>query len=211
MTQYALRMDYNRDVDRGALSNWLSSNAGRFLVVFETAEGENPHIHAIFYSEKKLAALRASFKRAFEDKVGNGAYSMKECTADFQGYIDYMCKGTSADDGPVVEMRQGIEYTEEAIDAAHGRYWVNNEALMAARRARNVRMDVVEVIEKECKEKGVRSHDRAEIAKIYIRMKVSAKKGINVFQARSVVNTVSVLLDDTGNREEELAAEIARF
>lgn len=211
MSQYALRMDYDRTVDRGPLSNWLSANSARFLVVFETAEGENPHVHVILFSEKTLAALRASFKRAFEGKVGNGAYSLKLCSVDFEGYIRYMCKGVNAATGPHVEMRQGLEYTDDAIKAAHGMYWVNNDALLAARRARAVKMDVVEAIEKECKDKGVRSHDRVEIAKIYIRMKVTAKKGINVFQARSVVNTVSILLDDSGERETELAGEIARL
>lgn len=211
MTQYALRLDYDRGVDRQPLSDWLSSNSSRFLVVFETAEGENPHVHVILFSPKTLPALRKSFQRAFPNKNGNGAYSLKICSVEFQGYIDYMCKGVNATTGPHVEMRQGLEYTDDAVRAAHGRYWVNNEALLAARRARAIKMDVVEAIEKECKEKGVRSHDRKEIAKIYIRMKVTAKKGINLFQARAVVNTVSILLDDSGEREDELAGEIARL
>lgn len=209
--QYALRMDYDRGVDRGALSAYLGSNAARYLVVYETADGENPHVHAIFYSEKTLAALRKAFQRAFPAKNGNAAYSLKACDEEFSGYINYMCKGADRDTLPVVELRQGLEYTDDEIEAAHDRYWVNNEAIAAARKARKLNMDIVEAVEKEAKDKGVRSDDRVSIAKIYIRMKRAAKKGINVFQAKAVVNTVSMLLDDTGVREEELAIEIARF
>lgn len=211
MAQYALRMDYDRSADRGTLSDYLASNSSRYLVVFETAEGENPHVHAIFYSEKKLAALRKAFQRAFPSKNGNGSYSMKACDEKFEDYIAYMCKGASREDPPVVELRQGLDYTDAAIESAHGRYWVNNDAIMEARRARSVKLDIVEAVEKVAKENGVRSHERAEVAKIYIRMKKAQKKGINLFQARAVVNTVCVLLDDTGVREEELALEIARF
>lgn len=209
--QYALRMDYTRDSDRGRLSDFLSRNSPRYLVVFETADGENPHIHAIFYSEGRLASLRQAFRRAFEDKTGNGAYSLKECDQEFGDYIQYMCKGPDAGTMPTVEMRQGLEYTDEEIEAAHLRYWVNNDAIMEARRARKVTKDIVEAVEAEAKAKGVRSSDRVGIAKIYIRMKVAAKKGINIFQAKAVVNTVAVLLDDENIREEELALEIARF
>lgn len=213
MAQYALRLDFDRDVDRSPLSRWLDGNSNRYLVVFETAEGENPHVHAIFHSDKTIATLRQSFKRAFPSKTGNGAYSLKACDEDYDGYIRYMCKGQARGQGPDVVMRMGLEYSEDAIASAHDMYWVNAEAIERARAARRkaAKLDIVEAVEKVAKEKGVRSHERKEVAKIYIRMKKEQKKGINVFQARAVVNTVCVLLDDTGDAEEELAAHIANL
>lgn len=213
MAQFALRMDYDRDADRGTLSHWVSANADRYLVVFETADGENPHIHAIIHSTKTIATLRASFKRAFPTKTGNASYSLKKCDKEFRDYELYMCKGVDRDTPPVVEMRQGLEYTDEAIAEAHGKYWVNNAAIQQAREERKnaLKLDIVEAVEKVCKEKGVRSHDRKGIALVYIRMKVRSKRGINLFQARAVVNTVSCLLDDTGDTEEDLASHIAQL
>lgn len=210
--QYALRLDYERGSDRDILSGYLDRYSSRYLVVFETASDENPHVHCIFWSESKLAALRKAFKERFPSKVGNGAYSLKECDASFDDYVAYMCKGKSKDDAPVVEMRMGLEYTDEALEDAHNRYWVVNAEIGQRKRARySEKLGIVEAVEKLAKEKGLRPSERSEIAKIYIRLKKESKRGISIFQARSVVNTVALLLDDTGNAEEELALEIARF
>lgn len=88
-------------------------------------------------------------------------------------------------------------------------YWVNNESLIenSKKRAKVEKESIVDQVEKEAKKKGLKGHDRVEIAKIYIRMFRDARKGINVFAARAIVNTVSCLLE--GSAEDLLAVKIA--
>lgn len=207
---YALRMDVSEsEAEKPRLSDWLSANGTAFLVVFEQAPNENDHIHAVFYSDKKLDALRKSFKRAFTEKAGNGGYSLKKCDDDVEAYMRYMCKGPDADTQPEVWCRQGLEYAPEKVVSAHEAYWVNAEALRSNKRKRAKLGTIVEELEALCKHKGVTKGDKVGIAREYIRFYRDARKGINVFHARSVVNTVALLLDDTGKFEEELANQIA--
>lgn len=120
---FALRCDFDADADKQRLSDWLSSNADSFLVCFEEVDDENPHIHAIIYSGKNIDALRKSFKRAFEEKRGNGAYSLKACTGDVDDYIAYICKGAQEGAGARVVCSQGLEFSGERVEQAHARYW----------------------------------------------------------------------------------------
>lgn len=211
MTQFALRADY-KDGDQALLSAWLSAIATVFLVVYEEHDGENPHVHCVFSSDKNLSALRVSFKRKFTDKIGNGGYSLKECDDDVEAYMRYMCKGDSKDNDPVVLIKQGQDYTDEKIKAAHDAYWVNNAALQSNKKKRKLIPNcqtVIEKLEAVCKEKGVRKNDKNAIAAEYIKMMKDARKPINVFAAKAVVNTVVVLLDDSGEAAETLASIIA--
>lgn len=211
MTQYSLRADY-KEGDQALLSAWLSAIATVFLVVYEEHDGENPHVHCVFSSDKNLSAVRVSFKRKFTDKVGNGGYSLKECDENVDAYMRYMCKGDSKDNDPVVLIHQGQDYTEEKVKAAHDAYWVNNAALSENKKKRKAIPNCSTVIEKlefVCKEKGVRKNDKQAIAAEYIKMMKDARKPINVFAAKAVVNTVCVLLDDSGEAAETLASIIA--
>jgi len=207
---YALRLDVS-DADQPRVSAWVSANSSAFLVVHETAADENPHVHAILHSTKKLPALRAAFKRAFEDKVGNGAYSLKECNDDIEAYMRYMCKGAAKDDLPRVWARQGLLYTEPLCVSAHEEYWVNNASIKSNKRKRSALTGetIVEKLERICKEKGIKSHNREDIAVQYITHYKDARKPINVFSARAVVNTVAVLLDEQGDTIRLLAGQIA--
>jgi len=208
---YALRCDFDYDGDKQRLSDWLSANADSYLVCYEEVEEENPHIHAVLYSSKKLDALRKSFKRQFEDKRGNGAYSLKACTGDVDSYVAYICKGVDRETGPRVVCAQGIEYGADGVDDAHGRYWDENQRLRASADARAVmKGNMVEAIEKLCREQGVRAYDRKGIARVYIREMKRMRKAINVFAARAVVNGVSVALDDEdGGATEEVVIAIS--
>lgn len=206
---YAFRMDYVRDSDRQRLSDWLSANFDSFLVVSEVVEGENPHVHGLLASTKKLDALRKSFKRAFEEKRGNGAYSLKECSEDPAGFMRYICKGQSVDDDPVVEFRQGVDYDEESVQAAHEEFYSAQAAhKRAARERAEFKGNMVEAVEKICREEGVRAYDRKGIARVYIRQMKVLRRPINIFHARSVVNGVVVALDeeDSGASEDIVTA-----
>lgn len=205
-TNYALRMDYSESqFDR--LRSWLEACNGRYLVVYETGEGENPHVHVGFTSEKTLNALRVDLKRKFPELVGNGSYSLKEGDDNFDDYIIYMCKGDGEEEAPVVLMRHGLDFSDEKIEQYHERYWVNNAQIRESKRKRSAfGGTTVEQVEKICKEKGVRSKE--DIAREYIRLYRDQRRAINVFQARAVVNTVSLLVCPDSREEDILVGAI---
>jgi hypothetical protein len=204
--RYALRADLS-DANKATLSKWLTENADGFIVARETVEGENPHIHAILETTKTLKAVRSSFVRAFPHCTGNKGYSLKVCGDDWDAYVRYICKGTK-DVPPVIWSRCGLAYTDEVIKSAWEKYWVNNAAIEENRKKRIKveKANIVEQIEKICKETG--ETDRKEIARVYIRLFRDARKGINVFAARAVVNTVWCLLGGD-SAEEQLIYKIA--
>lgn len=211
---FALRCDYSRDADKQRLSDWCSANADSFVFVYEEVDGENPHVHGLLYSSKTIDALRKSFKRVFEEKRGNGAYSLKPCTGDVDSYLAYICKGADSETPPVAEISQGLVFSGECLTEAHERYWdVNSRLRQAAKeRADSKGANMVEVVEKLCREEGVRSYDRKGIARVYIRVMKRARKAINIFAARAVVNGVVVALDEEdGGATEDIVTSIANL
>lgn len=209
MISYALRVDVKSPDDLQTLSSWLSGVATVFFVVRED-HGNNEHFHVYLESETRLSSLRQSFKRKFPDHVGNDGYSMKECDGEIEQYHNYMCKGESEHGFPDVCLRHGMAYTDEWVEERHAAYWVKNQELARASEARKKLADygnVVEKLELEAKRKGYTGRDREELAKLYIRMYAGAKKPINVFHAKGVINTVAVLLDECN--VDVLASEIA--
>lgn len=210
--RYALRLDVqDNDSWRKRLSEWCSGNANGFIVAFESTgeEGENTHIHAILDSVKSIKQLRNSLTRGFPECVGNKGYSLKLCDDDYDAYIRYICKGVSDTEEPVIWCKQGLKYTAKDINDAWQMYWVNNKAIEenAKKRKRVEKESIVEQVEKLAKREGLKGHERVEVAKIYIRLFRDARKGINVFAAKAVVNTVCCLLD--GSAEDFLASKIA--
>lgn len=207
--KYALRVDCVEGL-RCKLSKWCSEVGNGFICAFEK-EGDNEHVHLILDSAKDIKQLRNSFTKKFPECTGNKGYSLKVCGDDFAAYIRYICKGVSSREAPVIWFHQGLDYSSQVIEEAHARYWVNNAALQenAAKRKRVEKESVVEQVEKEAKSKGLKGMDRVEVAKIYIRLFRDARKGINVFAARAVVNTVCCCLDRGDYAEEALATKIA--
>lgn len=206
--RYAIRMDVI-DSMRQRVSDWLSANGNGFICVKEVS-GDNHHVHIILDSVKAIKVLRSSLVRSFPECVGNKGYSLKVCDDDYDAYIRYICKGEPGVP-PVVWCKQGLQYTAEHIENAHERYWVNNEALQenARKRVKVEKENIVEQVEKICKKQGLKGFDREGVAKVYIRLFRDARKGINIFAARAVVNTVCCLLDGSG--EDHLAQKIAEL
>lgn len=207
--RYALRVDVVEGL-KDKLSEWLSSVATGFIVAREL-EGDNDHVHCIIDSTKSIKQLRNSFTKKFPECTGNKGYSMKVCDDDHDAYIRYICKGKDKDTPPEIWTRQGLDYTEAALQEAWKKYWVNNAALKenAKKRTRVETANIVEQVEKESKRLELKGFDREGVAKVYIRLFRDARKGINVFAARAVVNTVCCLLDGSG--EDHLAQKIAEL
>lgn len=210
--QFALRADV-RDGFREQLDAFLGKVADGFIVAYETADGENPHIHAIFTSTKTLKANRSAFSRFCPEHKGNAAYSLKCCDDDFEAYIRYICKGKSRDSPPEIWTRQGLEFSDDVIARAHLAYYVNQDAVCAnAVKRRKVEAgNVVEQVEQRCKELGLKGYERKEIAKVYISLFRDARKGINIYAAKAVVNTVACCLDGGDSAQEDLAYTISQL
>lgn len=206
VTRYAIRMDVDESFKR-RVSDWFSGAGNGYIVVYEVS-GDNKHIHAILDSVKSIKQLRNSLTHAFPECCGNKGYSLKVCDDNYDAYIRYICKGT-VDEEPVVWTKQGLKYTAEDINNAWQMYWVNNSALIenAKKRVKVEKENIVEQVEKAAKAAGLKGYERVEVAKIYIRLFRDARKGINVFAAKAVVNTVCCLLE--GSAEDHLASKIA--
>lgn len=207
--RYAIRMDVDPSFKR-RVSDWFSSAGNGYIVVYEVS-GDNKHIHAILDSVKSIKQLRNSLTNSFPECVGNKGYSLKVCDDNYDAYIRYICKGSSPDEEPIVWTKQGLKYTAEDISNAHQMYWVNNAALEenARKRLKVEKESIVEQVEKLAKAQGLKGFQREEVAKVYIRLFRDARKGINVFAARAVVNTVCCLLEGSG--EDHLAQKIAEL
>jgi len=208
--RYALRIDSSPSVDDD-LSPWISSVATSFLAVTENHEGENRHHHVYIISDKKLQAVRASLKRRFE-VAGNGAYSLKECDANYVEYLKYMCKGPDVEGLPEIYASLGLDWTEEYIQELHDAYWVRSSELADAKKRRidiAAGGNIVEQVERECKRAGVSGDDRAAVARVYLQLYLPAKKAVSVYHGKSVVNTVCALLSD--HQYDVLAGEIANI
>lgn len=207
--KFALRADVF-DGFKARLVQWLGLVAFGWIVAYE-CEGLNKHVHLILDSGYDIKKLRNSFTRTFSECVGNKGYSLKLCDDDYDAYIRYICKGPERDIEPIIWSRQGLLYTDEAIKAAHAQYWVNNEALITNSKKRKAveKENIVEQVEKKAKELKLKAYDRVGVAQVYIRMFRDARKGINVFAARAIVNTVCLLLEGGDASETALAQKIA--
>jgi len=204
--KYALRVDV-LPTTREKLDTFLTKHCEAWIVAYEEA-GDNKHIHAIIDSHKKDKDLRNALRLL---GTGNRSYSLKQCTDDYVDYIRYICKGVDKDQPPVIWTYQGLDYSEEVIREAHDKYWVTNEAYKenASKRRKLDSVTVVEALEKLAKEKGLKGFDRVGVANLYISMYVAARKPINLYSARAVVNTVCCVLDLGDQARDSLASRIA--
>jgi len=184
-----------------------------WICVYEATSIENRHVHLILDSDKDIKKVRNAFTKKFPESAGNKGYSLKVCNDDFDAYIRYICKGDSPNEPPVLWGFQGLDYSKEVIAEAHRMYWVTNESLKAnaKKRARVEKESIIDQVERESKKLGLKEYQREDVARVYIRLFRDARKGINVFAARAVVNTVCLLLEGGDKSETTLAQEIARL
>lgn len=189
MSQYydiALRLDSS---DSGPLVAWLNSDGGAYLVVKEM-EDENPHFHVFLRSSRKVSALRTSFKRAFPDTNGNGAYSLAACR-DTDRYYRYMMKGEAREVMPMVVAANGMEFVSgDWQKKQHDDYWDENEEIGRRRKL----APVPEAVLAACKDARIKWDDREKIAELYIRELVARDKAINLFSVRSNISLLQCKL-----------------
>ena len=206
--RFALRLDACPSVVAG-LGPWLASVSSSHLVCLENHDGENEHYHCYFVSDLKLKSVRQNLVRKFEI-AGNGAYSFKECDANYVEYLKYMCKGPSEDELPTITHRCGLDWTDDYVQELHDAYWVRASELAAGSKRRidlAAGGTIIEQVEREAKRLGLTGDDRAAIARVYLQLYLPAKKGVSVYHGKSVVNTVCALLSD--HQYDVLAGEIA--
>ena len=207
----ALRADVPKDEGfKSKFCAWVAKEFDGFIVAFEIADG-NPHVHCILDGQKTEKAVRSSFTRTFPECVGNKAYSLKECNDDHDAYIRYICKGDSETSPPDIWAKCGLLYSADVIEAAHKKFYVNRAAVLEdnKKKAAVEKLSAVQLVEKECKRMGIKGFDREGIARVYLKLWRDARKPINVFAGRAVVNTVSLVLD--GASDDDLVRKLSEI
>lgn len=210
--EYAIRITFRDFVaDSAALSVFLSFSFLEWLVCREQAAEDHCHIYA--RGALKLKGLQAAFKRFFPEHGGNGGHSIKECDNQVYDYQKYICKGASEDEPPIIISRQGLLFTDEYIAELHAAYWVSNVEIKATAKKRDhLRLNgsIVEQVEREAKKLKLSGacYDREAVAAIYVKLYVDARKPVNVYHAKGVVNTVCALL--SGSSFDLLVADCAQ-
>lgn len=194
---YALRVDLTETFKiLDDLEKWLD-NIGHSYLVCKEDPNDNPHCHVYLSSELKLKGLQTSWRRSFPTLIGNGAYSLKECLEDYQGYLRYICKGDGEGCYPEVVLRQGLDFDDYKIVELHEDYWCSNRELLKHRKVQidvKVKGSIVEQVELAAKRQKLDGTDREAIARIYVQMYVDMRKPCNVYHAKGVVNTVCATL-----------------
>lgn len=191
MNTYAIRLDGH---EHHSFLEYLDSTGGAYFIVRE-GHVDNPHMHAVVFSEKTLAAFRSKFVRqVLGGAHGNGAYSITK-VKDLDKYERYMCKGASSAEAPDVVAVNGIKYSWEWIHDTHERYWATNEELHAKR----AKLSVCDAVLAACRDAGLEWRSRERIAELYIRELVARDKVINIFALKSAINLIQIKLcpDDT--------------
>lgn len=209
MSRVALRVDVPAIQGfKQKFISWVSKFDG-YIVAHEAPTVENKHVHCIIETKKSEKAFRSAFVREFPECVGNKGYSLKVCDDDYEAYIRYICKGESEIVPPDIWACNGLLYGPQVVEQAHKKYYVNQAAVIENRKKEKEvsKLKPVELVERECKRMGVQGFDREGIAKMYLRLWRDARKPINVYAARAVVNSVCLCLSDSC--EQSLASKIA--
>jgi len=193
---FALRLTEHNHEDMELLSSFLSSKCSNFLACRET-EASNPHAHVYGITGLSYKGLQTAVRRHFPQHIGNAGYSLKQCDNEVIDYLRYICKGDGEGEYPDVVCRQGLEYTDEFIVELHEAYWCTNAVIKENSLKRDrlkLKGTVIEQIEKQAKELKYTGHQREEIAGLYVKMYVDARKPVNVYHAKGVINTVCAIL-----------------
>lgn len=194
---YALRITLFEPENLVKLSAFLSHAFVQWLVCREQAAEDHCHIYG--RGALKLKGLQASFKKFFPDHGGNAGHSIKQCDSQVYDYLKYICKGSNQDTPPIIVSKQGIDFTDEYVAELHAAYWVSNaEIRNNSKKREHLKLagTIVEQVEREAKQLKLsgQCYDREAVAAIYVKMYVDARKPVNVYHAKGVVNTVCALL-----------------
>lgn len=196
----AIRLDSSESAD---LVRFLSADGGAYIVVAEKLE-ENPHFHVYLRTTRKPNAVRVALKRAIPGLNGNGSYSVS-VVRDVQRYYQYIMKGESREEVPVVEAAHGMEHcSEDWRKVMHDAYWDENEETARRRKL----LPVAEAVLAQCKEAKIRWDDIEGIGKIYIRELVRRDKAINIFSVKSNCYLIQVKLCPDESAIELLAGKL---
>ncbi|EFJ50314.1 hypothetical protein VOLCADRAFT_88798 [Volvox carteri f. nagariensis] len=184
----ALRID--RDLDSVKLFLDRCSGFG----VREVA-GSNEHWHFLVETDsyRNIQSFRVALTRKIPTLKGNACYSAT-VVSDLEKYERYLAKGESEGAGPEVVWRHSLKYTDEKIEELHIGYWTENKRLRK-RKAGSVIDAVIDI----AKDENVHWERREKLAELYLKEVVSRNRPVNIFAARSAVNTIQIQLcpDDT--------------
>lgn len=104
---------------------------GGYLIVHENSSSGVEHYHAVVHCDN-AKKFQNALTRGMKGYGGNKYFSTKNCTADKDAAIRYICKGSSEHphprgDPPDVVGRSGLYFTDDRIRESYESYWTVSE------------------------------------------------------------------------------------
>lgn len=201
MNVYTLRIHELPGVSRQRIVDFCQSIDGSVFCVREE-EAQRPHYQAVVRTSIKSQAFRVRVTNAFKECKGNSGYSIKTGD-DYDGFVQYLCKGASRDDVPDVVYVQDITITRDVIAAKHEAYWQRNKELRT--RVKKDRKAFDEELLERCRPLVASDANeldaRSVIANEYLIMKrETGASSVDVYRARQTVNAVWLQLHPGAHR-----------
>lgn len=213
-TPYALRYTLiDAETDAGVL-RWITQKSPGHLVIQHPADEDvqQDHWHALLWVNVKLDALRKNWSKLNPNVRGNQAYSLTEIKAKgeddpVEAYERYMCHAACEGSRVHVVSSSGIKYTEEWFVEQNQAFYAKRKEYKATQAKKAEAPNLVNQLFETAFNAGLT--DRRDIALALVRMYAKQRRPLNTFYARSVVNTVWVLVHGR-EAEQALVDEICR-
>jgi len=175
---------------------FVKLNSARSLICREEADAEvnRTHIHCHIYIATAKQSFRNKFLKYIKDlklEFQKGDYSFEE-VRDEKGMDNYLCKGISIEEDPILIHKYGIYYTSEYLKQCHIDYWEINKSLKKKKRKEN--LTVMEEAVKVCRERSLRWDDRDSITEVWLERLKANQKGVDVNQCRRNIRGIMLLL-----------------
>lgn len=192
---YAVRIHELADGSRDRLRVFTQGIDGSYIFAREV-DATRAHYQGWVRCDVKPQALRARLKKTFPECVGNKGYSITQ-VKDFEAYSRYILKGTR-EEMAVIVAHCGIEVSDEFLASEHRAYW----STRADRPERSNRA-IVDEVEEWARAQAWDHVDEHvyDVAQKVADVITGKKKGLSVFYARSVVNTVMYRQSDAFKRD----------
>lgn len=211
---YAFRYTLSTEaVDNGVLK-WINERSPGHLVIRHDADEEvkRDHWHALIWSDKKVPALRADFRKANPEVSGQGAYSLTEIKQTgeedpVEMYERYMCHGKFDGDPVIVVSAHGAKYTPEWFREQNTAFYAARKEFKKKIEKRENSVNMVNELVQACDLAGIR--EKREIAGKLVDKYIAERRPLNTFFAKSVVNTVWGVLNK-GEARDALVDDICR-
>lgn len=156
----------------------------------------NPHFQGIINGVE--STIRKSIKKY--GYKGNGQYGLTKLT-DVEGYINYLCKGTSEEEGPDVRYNDGIN-----LEGRHQVWWIKKNEIQKAQSSRSKKRkfdNILDTCYEEIFEKVDHNSSRLDVGCAILQWHLDNGKRIPTsFNMESMVGTYRLRLNEVAPVDE---------